>query len=183
LKKLPKYIECRKVNTRGYCFQQEEKEFVDHCLRELARKDKLTYFYLESVPEIVFLLYNKRDQKYIGMVGVTRPNIVRKLYVIPSERHKGYGMYLSLIATVYVLTYLTSVPISEVFMDNEKMIKFLEKQGMKKVYGYYDSKKKPFECLQVLRLDDFKKFGSMLKKYNVPSTSNEISDLWYCAPH
>jgi len=177
---LPKYIECRKVNTRGYCFQLEEREFVDHCLKELARKDRLTYFNLESIPEIVFLLYNKRDQKYIGMVGVTRPGIVRKLYVIPSERHKGYGTYLSLIAKVFVLTYLTSIPVSQVFPDNEKMIKFLEKQGMKKVYGYTDKKKSP---LQFLRLDDFKKFGLMLKKYNVPSTSNEISDLWYCAPH
>jgi len=182
MKKLPNYIECRKIITDGYCFQKKEKEFVNYCLRELARKDRLTYFKLESIPEIVFLLYDKKEQKYIGMVGVSRPNLVRKLYVIPSERHKGYGTYLSLIAKVYILTFFASIPVSQVFIDNEKMIKFLEKQGMRKFYAY-DCKKKFEYPFQNLKLDDFKKFGLMLRKYNVPSTYIEISDLWYCSPH
>jgi len=179
---LPKHIECRKVNTRGNCYQDKEKEFVNYCIREMERKDIFKEYNLEIPPEVIFLLYDRRKKQYIAMVGVTRPGIVRKLFVIPSQRRRGFGTYLSLLAKVYILTYLNTVPVSYVFEDNVKMVKFLEEQGMREVASDLGDKKTHIPLRRFI-LDNFQKFGLMLQEYNIPSCYNEISDLWYCASY
>lgn len=132
------------------------------------------YSKLEEIPKTIFLLKDIRYSKYIGMIGITKPNKVRKLFIREDYRHNGYGMFLSLLAKCYVLYHYGEIPESQILPTNNRMRDFLDKQGMKRGWRCdEDGKDKDGkDDLEFLELDDYRKFGKMLEKYEVPQGWN-----------